>query len=118
MTYEEENIKIKERQNEIDQEITFLKNLYNCNPQSSWPDILEDLKQKRKKEAIERQLSILNHEYETLTKRLNASPRERAVMDRKEMISNVTDWIFEHPLLSFMIVDVIGVLIIFICMRL
>lgn len=117
MTYEEENLKIKERQNEIDQEITFLKSLYNCFPQSSRPDILEDLKQERKKEAIERQLSILNHEYEALTKRLNASPSERACMDGKERISDVIDWIFEHPLLSFMIVDVIGVLIIYICMR-
>ena len=117
MTYEEENIKIKERQNEIDQEITFLKNLYNSNPQRSWLDPFQDLKWERKKEAIERQLSILNHEYETLTKRLNASPSERASMDMKEKISDVIDWIFEHPLLSFMIVDVIGVLIIFICRR-
>lgn len=106
MTYEEENIKIRERQNEIDQEIALLKVLYSSIP---YNDFLREAKQA----SIENRLSRLNHEHERLTDRLKASPQKRARMDRQENVSDVIGWIFEHPLLSFFIFDVVALLILY-----
>ena len=100
MTYEEENIRIQERAEEVDSEICLLKTLYEAIP-------LNDLMRDVKRTSIEHRLSILNRKHEKLMERLNASPQERISMDRRERLSEAMLWVIGHPLLCLFIFGLI-----------